>query len=524
MTDLAIASCRVSTVEQLENNSLKRQRQAVELCAQNKGVEIVKYWSGNVSSKAGTNIKRKDLVDMLAFCKKNRRVKYLFVDEYDRFMRSGLEGAWYEVEFQLLGVKVWFASEDEAFNADDAMGRLMRQMSAFKAEGSNEERAKKSVAGGKSSLQEGRLPSHPKTGYKAGTQKGVHVPDEPIARPFQKALKMVARHDKTPTDALKWLMTTEFGKRHPRYKMDKFRKHSCDIYYYGAVELKGKLNIRNENGLHEPLITKSEHEAILRVFDKNAKKQQGYRPDKETKYPLSNKITCITCELAERRNPRFSSAPISNGGTNHGKPRRKVSHYEKYRCRTCNRYVERDQIHDSFSELLNNVVLPDPEYKILKTKLLSTFNAKHHEARNEAVRLEAINTSIQQNIANQVMALANPSNAFIADDIRGVIEKHKAELANNQEKIDLLSEQHESDLGEFLDFALSFLDDKGKRFFDLSVAHKNWCTQMIFTGKIYVDTNGKVYTHDISPILRYKKDPVGSAFAEKSHLVRVQGL
>lgn len=254
------------------------------------------------------------------------------------------------------------------------------------------------------------------------------------------------------------------------------------------------------------------------------KKQQGYRPDKETKYPLSNKITCITCELAERRNPRFSSAPISNGGTNHGKPRKKISYYEKYRCRTCNRYVERDQIHESFSEVLDSIVLPEQEFKKLKTKLVSTFNSKHLEAKDEAARLEALNVGIQQKIANRIEALTDPDNDFVASDIRDAIEKDKAKLTDNQEKIDLLSKQHESDLGDFLDFALGFLNDKGRRFFDLSVAHKNWCTQMVFTGKIYVDTNGKVYTHDISPILRYKKDPEGSAFAEKSHLVRVRGL
>jgi DNA invertase Pin-like site-specific DNA recombinase len=523
MNDLAIALCRVSTPEQLLNNSLNRQDEAVEKCAKELNVEIVRKWSGDVSTKRGKNLKRPDLKEMLAFCAKNKRVKYLLIDEPDRFMRSIDEAFYFEVEFSKHSVKVWYASDPE-LNSDNHMARFMRFLKYFTAEGSNEERIKKSISGGQKSIRDGKLPSHPKTAYKKGTISGLHVPDEPIARPFQKALKMVARYDKTPTDALKWLMTTEFGKRHPRYKMDKFRKHSCDDYYWGVVELEGKINARNEKGLHEPLITKAEHESILRVFNKNAKKQQGYRPDKETKYPLSNKITCITCELAERRNPRFSSAPISNGGTNHGKPRKKISHYEKYRCRTCNRYVERDQIHDSFSELLNNVILPEPEYKKLKTKLVATFNAKHHEARNEAVRLEAVNTNIQQSIANQVVALTDPSNAFIADDIRSVIEKHKAELAKNQEKIDLLSEQHESDLGEFLNFALSFLDDKGERFFDLSLVHKNWCTQMVFTGKIYVDANGKVYTHEISPILRYKKDPVGSAFAEKSHMVRVRGL
>ena len=238
---------------------------------------------------------------------------------------------------------------------------MMQFVKYFAAEGSNEERQRKSVFGGKKAIQEGRLPSHPKTCYKKGSERGVRVPDEPIARPFQHALKMIASHTKTPTDALKWLKTTEFGKRYPRYKMDKFRTHACSIYYYGAVELEGKLDVRNENGLHEPLISREEHEKIRRVFDRNIKKQQGYRPDKETKYPLSNQLTCPMCESTEQKYPRFTSVP-----TNNGKDRRTTKYYEKYRCRECNHYLDRDETHDSFSELLDTIILPEPELKKLK--------------------------------------------------------------------------------------------------------------------------------------------------------------
>lgn len=523
MSDLAIASCRVSTAEQLQNNSLSRQQEAVERCAKEKNVEIVRYWSGDVSSKHGKNLKRVDLKEMLEACRKNKRIKYLFVDEPDRFMRSIKEAFYFETEFEKLGVKIWYASDPE-LNNDNLMAKMYRFMKYFTAEGSNEERSNKSTAGSQKSIRDGRLPSHPKPAYKKGQVRGVHVPDEPIAKPFRKALKMIASHSKTPTDALKWLKTTEFGKRRPNYKMDKFREHACDEYYYGAVSLKNNASVRSEHGLHEPLITKAEHEKILRAFDKNAKKQQGYRPDKDTKYPLSNKITCITCELAKRKYPRFSSAPISNGATNHGKPRKKISHYEKYRCRGCSRYLTRADTHDSFSELLDSIILPKPELKKLKTKLLATFNSKHHEAKNEITRLEAVNASVQQNIANKVEAVTDPENISIKDEIRASIDKLKAERADNEEKIAILSEQHQSDLGEFLDFAFGFLNDKGRRFFDLSVVHKNWCTQLVFPSKIYVDADGKVYTQEISPIFGGQTNKKDLPELEKSLLVRVKRL
>ena len=56
---LAIALCRVSTPEQLENNSLNRQRDAVLKAAETLGVTIPdEYWlSGSVSSKRGKTLR-----------------------------------------------------------------------------------------------------------------------------------------------------------------------------------------------------------------------------------------------------------------------------------------------------------------------------------------------------------------------------------------------------------------------------------------------------------------------------------
>lgn len=108
---LAIASCRVSTPEQLSNNSLTRQHASVLKAAEDLDVPIVRYWSGNVSSKHGTNLKRSDILEMVEFCKHNKQVKFLIVDEPDRFMRSIEEGNYFEVVFQQLGVKVWYASD-----------------------------------------------------------------------------------------------------------------------------------------------------------------------------------------------------------------------------------------------------------------------------------------------------------------------------------------------------------------------------------------------------------------------------
>lgn len=523
MKDQAIALCRVSTPEQLQNNSLNRQDEAIEKCAAELRVEIVRKWSGDVSTKRGKNVKRTDLREMLEFCRKNRRVGYLLIDEPDRFMRSIKEAFYFETEFEKLDVKVWYASDSE-LNNDDLMAKMYRFMKYFTAEGSNEERINKSISGGKKAIREGRLPSHPKNAYMKGPESGIHLPDEPVSAPFQQALKMMASHTKVPTDALKWLMSTEFGKRHPRYRMDKFRRHACDPYYYGVVELKGKFNERNENGLHEPLITKEEHERILRVFDKNVKKQQGYRPDKETEYPLSNQLTCIMCDTPEHKYPRFTSVPLNNGRTNQGKPRRVVRYYAKYKCRECNRYIDRDETHISFAHLLSTIVLPRPDLERLREKLVEMFDTKHHHVKGEVIRLEAKNISIQQRILEKVEAATDPAYAYIKEEIQTSIQQLKAELSTNEEKMILLKEQHEADLAEFLDFSFDFLGNKGTHFFRLSVEDMKRCKQLIFTDKIYVDSKKNVYTNSISRIFGVATTKKDALTSNNDPMVRVPGL
>lgn len=519
MKNQAIALCRVSTHEQLENNSLSRQQEAVERCAKDKGVEIVRYWSGDVSSKHGKNLKRTDLKEMLEFCKKSKRIQYLFIDEPDRFMRSIKEAFYFETEFEKLGVKIWYASDPE-LNNDDLMAKMYRFMKYFTAEGSNEERIHKSIEGAKKSVREGRLPSGPKPGYTKGPSSGLHVIDPVSGIPLQQALKYIAHDVMTPTDSLKWLMATDFKRRYKSYKMDKFRATACEPYYAGIIDIRGNINTRNENGLHEPLITREEHEKILRVFDKNVKKQQGYRPDKETEYPLSNQLTCPMCEADKRKYPRFTSVPLNNGKTNRGKPRKVVRHYAKYKCRECNRYIDRDYTHSRFSELLDAIVVQDSELERLKSKLLKMFSSKHTEATKEVSRLEAVNSNITKNIADKVEAVTDPSNSVIRDEIIASIESLKAQIADNKERLTLLSSQHEADLDNFMTFAFDFLGDKGKKFFKLTVEDMKRCKQLLFMGKIYVDHEINIYTHDLSPIFRGSENEKDTEVSSNSRMVQ----
>jgi DNA invertase Pin-like site-specific DNA recombinase len=224
---LAIANYRVSSDEQLKNGSLGRQERSVQEAANVLGAEIIRYWSGSVSSKKWSNFDREDLLEMLHECKMNPNIKYAIFDELDRFMRSMLELAHFIVEFKKLGVEVKFASQPN-LKSDTAADTLLLMLEAFKAEGSNEERQRKSISGHNEALLKGRYTFHPKPGYKRGYEKGVHEIHEvrgPILKHF---LISIATRRLTPTQALIELNKSDFMKGHAPYKMDKYRKIVTD--------------------------------------------------------------------------------------------------------------------------------------------------------------------------------------------------------------------------------------------------------------------------------------------------------
>lgn len=514
----AIVNCRVSSTEQLDNNSLERQRDAVLRAASELEVEIPEdgWWSGSVSSKRGTNIYRKDLLEMIEYCKKNKHIKYLIVDEPDRFMRSIDEAAYFEVTFRQLGVTVWYASDPE-LNKGDLASKLLKFTKYLSAEGSNEERQNKSISGQTKALMEGRYPFSPKPGYRRGYERGIQEIHEVRGPALRNVLIRLASHMVTPTQALIELNKSEFVKDgHAPYKMDKFRTIVADPFYAGIVEIDKQVKVRNENGLHEPLITKDQHYELVKIINAKKKNQAGPRKNGNPKYPGNNVVYCDLCK--EKRYGKYV-------GFDHGSGQNPNLVYEKYRCRACNRYMSRKEMHDGITRCFKRKPTKGGVDDLIEA-LNIVWKQKEGQATQDASRIKHRIKAIEVSIANQVEAATDPENASIRKNILDLIEKKKQEVNGLENELTQLENIADQDKERFLRFAFDFIQDTSSHFLDPELSQENRlrCKQIIFPAGFWVDAQQNVYTPEISTLYRLATNKKDAEASLNSHLVRVRRL
>lgn len=515
---LAIANCRVSSDEQLLNNSLNRQKQAVINAADKLGVTIPEdgWWSGSVSSKKGNNLNRKDIQQMLDYCRAHRAVKYLIVDEPDRFMRSTDEAIYFEVQFKQLGVQVWYASDDE-LNNDNLHAKLLKFMKYFVAEGSNDERQRKSINGQVQAIKEGRYPFRPKVGYKKGTVDGVHILDQHNASIIRDLLARIAAQLVTPTQALKELNESNFTMNHSPYKMDKFRNIITDPYYAGIVEMDKQVKARNELGLHEPLISIEQHKEIVRIMDNKRKVQSGPAKNGNPDFPLDNILFCDNCKEISDTN-RFVGFNHTNGVT--------PKIYQRYRCRTkgCSRYLHAEQVHKGVEHSFIDNPMTDTGKRDLCNALETVWKQREQSTERNTLRLEREVEELNKSILNQIEALSDPANASLQDEIRSSIAKKKQDIESISDKIIALKEESKFNKTQFMDFALDYVDNLSTHFFELSRDKQLLCKQLVFPAGFWVDENKNVYTPEVSELYRLATKKRDTNVSQKSLMVRVQGL
>lgn len=490
----SIALCRVSTPEQkMTNHSLDRQELNVHKFAEELEAPIVKLWSLDQSSRVGKNLNRKDLKEMMEYCKAHKQIKYLIVDEVDRFMRSVEEFFWYEVEFGKLGVELKYASNRE-LNDKNPMAKLLKVIKVFQAEASNDERITKTMNGLKARVKAGYYPFPVLQGYRRTMIPGLFEPDPERFYLLQSAMKDIIQGRATVSEAL--VSLTNKGYRTTTGKIlriDRFREILVDDYYAGLVSVKkwDPEEFHGLKGLHKPMITVEEHEELKAIVF--GKKRIFERKKDNKQFPMGN---IILCECGGKlvgllhRNGKGWTSP-------------------KYRCRTCGKQFHAKTLHvnldskfedalfskdkeDGFIEALNEVWKEGERITLDKISELQK-------------RLEQLKFEEKQAGMKMVMNNDPEKEPYFKE----VIKEYKDKIKSLEKEISE-NEDIEHDHVEFITFSLRFLDGKLNNWKHLDRDHRIKCKQLAFLGEIFVNYSEKVCTPEISPILSLisnKKEP-----------------
>ena len=498
----AIALCRVSSDEQLKSNSLTRQNEAVLEMAKKLGAIIPpdygdkKYtWSGSVSSKCGKNVKRKDLNEILEAVKRDKSIKYIIVDEPDRFMRSIQEAFYWETVFNTNGVKVMYTDED--LNGDDAATKAQRFFKYFRAEGSNEERVDKAVKGHLKNLKMGKYPFAVPRGYKKGKQTAVPEKDGEKADLLQDMMKAIACSILTPSEALAGYnrQAPLLYKKYSPLKMDRWRATITNPFYAGIVEMNKQVKYRNENGLHEPIITKEEHYKIIEIMNRKGKTHKAPAKNGNPEFPLNKFLYCDECRGNHSKYNIFVGIHQGNG---------KGKFYNKYRCRGCYRSLQKNEINNGIKKICDSLEMNKDNRKMLISALEKIWRQEENENNKKVSSLKIKLNNLEDTISSLMTAYLEETDADMKQDIKERRSKVKEDAEKVKREIERLETSANDDKNSFLGFALNFVDELGSHFTELSPADAEKCKQIIFPEGFRIDQNKNVYTTYISPIYRLR--------------------
>lgn len=480
----AIALCRVSTVKQgVEGSSLEAQEIRVYDAASLFNAEIVKFWSITQSSRKGKNYQRKDLVEMLAFAKADKQIKYIIVDEPDRFMRDLEMYYHWKVEFrEKAGAKLVYAKKPHLAEDTSMVGTMEEMIDVFRGEAANLERITKTTSNMQARVAAGYYPSNPKTGYQRTETAGLHAPKEPewsmLRSGFLQVLEGIPIKD-----VVAGINAAGYKEKSGRLlDTHRFKIMLNDPFYAGIIKMSSWTV--NPNGLHKAMITPEQHESLKAIV-----KGAVYKPHKQynPEFPLSKIMTCKECLEEGAKNPKIV------GYTNHNG---KGNYYNRYKCRACKKnYMLRDELHGELADILSGLRLAEAKVKDFLAGLRHVW---------EQEQATSFNTT--EGLKTRLSSLEHDKKEVVLKQVRGTLADDRADIAIEalDEDIATIKQQIESiatveqDFVEFVEFALNTVESFRDRFWQLDQEHQVWCKQLLFPDGFSVSRTKKVYTPTIS--------------------------
>ncbi|GET24354.1 serine type site-specific recombinase [Prolixibacter sp. NT017] len=342
----AVIYTRVSSADQEDNTSLASQKKHCEMYANRRGLNVVGYFGGTYESAKTDD--RKEFNRMLTFVKRSKNINYVIVYSYERFSRSGINGA--SIADDLLkqyGV-ITLATTQE-LDPTTPSGSFQQKILFLFGQMDNELRRDKVVTGMRELLMKGYWVWAAPRGYN-DLNKGRATERKLVVNEEGKILKK----------AFEWKAYNKFSnveitRRLKKMGVDMSEKRLntlfLNTFYCGLITSK-MLPGQIIEGKHEPLISRELFLAVHNIRQEN--RNQGFVHDKDNEnLPLKVFTKCDRC-----------------GSYLTGYLVKKKGLYY-YKCNTKGCKVNRSAkaMHDMFGALLKTYKIGIEEFELIKLQL-----------------------------------------------------------------------------------------------------------------------------------------------------------
>lgn len=507
----AVAYVRISSMRQVDNESIDTQISTIQRYADTNDIEIVQWFED--IAKSGKNTERDGLQELLGYCMSNKNsIDHWIVYNMRRASRD-IDSYTSKVRLVLKARGVTIRSATEPSVNDTKEGRFMENMLVAMGQLDNEGKAEVTVDNMRSLTMQGYWLNAPMLGYDMCKIKNDTGKLRPSLKPNKMSenvkivLERFSQGDITKAELTRYAKDVGLRSRYGKVlSKDRIHKLLKQPTYAGYVS--GRLTDHElVEGKHPALISPAtfrKNQELL--FGKNSRKGEQHsriNPD----YPLKGTILCQSCEK-----PMYASAPRTGNGQS--SPR---YHCSRIECRGKVKSTKARKVHDDFEIALQQLRPSEGILKLYKEILIREANNQLGRLNKRLNNLREEQTVVDE---SRFKAIQSFTDGKISIDEKNLLidrlDEQKLKLSSVLDEMEQQQAVRETDI----EMAINQMENVSEQWALSDADIKLRFQNMLFPrGVVYDDKTGKFGTSEISPLYRYAPTKKDLPEPEKSFLV-----
>ena len=466
ITNNAVIYTRVSSKEQVDNNSLNNQAVEIRKFAKKYGLNIVKEYGGTYESAKTDS--RKEFSKMIKELTRIKpKVSYLLVYNEKRFSRTGLDAIALTSELKKKGIIVIPMSNSSSGLKRNSKDDLMFGIQLLFANQDNQDRAKESIKGSKSRLNDGYWCGKPPFGYKKVNKFTLELTED--AKLIKKAFMLKFKYRYSNEKILRKLKNQ--GYTIWKQKLSKIYKNP---FYCGKL-VNTLLNGKVVNGKHPKIVSE---EIFLKVDEMLSSNNNNYSVSKDhIDRPLTYTLKCNLCKKS------YTGYKVT-------KPNGKIYHYYKCNTAKCQQNTARSNIHSRFEQMLSELQVNKALIPLLTKQLLLMFKTSTKDNRNELKSYKEQRTKLKSKV--DLIEERQVLGEISFDNFKKYAQKYNDEISRINEEIGKCSLEL-SNPKEFIQFGLNTLNSLDRIWSNGDYETKVSVQNLLFQNGLYYDKQKDTY-------------------------------